>query len=153
MILDRLEYASAYRGLGRRVVAALEYLAATDFRQVPLGRHELDGTALVAIVQRYTTKPAAEARWEGHRRYLDVQYVVEGGERFGYAPLRPEWTVVEPYDADRDIAFVRAQGSFFELSEGSFAILAPHDLHAPGLHLVESTPGEVLKVVMKVAVG
>lgn len=149
MILDRLEHADLYRSLGPRVGAALDYLRTTDFSQVTEGRHELDGDRLVAILQRYRTRPPAKARWEAHQQYLDVQYLVEGVERIGWAALGL-WPVAEPHDAAKDVAFYEAQGDLFELRAGTFAIFGPQDIHAPGL--VGGEPPlarEVLKVVMK----
>ncbi len=150
MILDRLENAALYRPLGPRIAAALDWLRATDIAALAEGRYELEGDRLAAIVQRYRTKPLPKARWEAHHRYLDVQYVAEGTERIGYAPLTEQWKVVEPYDEAKDVAFYDARGDLFEVPAGSFAIFGPQDIHAPGL--VGGTPPvvrEVLKVVVK----
>lgn len=151
MILDRLENAVMFRPLGRQIAAALDYLTTTDFRALPAGRYELDGAKLYAMVQRYTAKPAAGARWEAHRRYLDVQYVAEGAERIGWAPLTQEVAVETPYDAEKDVAFYRAAGDLLTIAQGTFAIFAPHDIHSPGLYLPPGKAADVLKVVVKVA--
>jgi YhcH/YjgK/YiaL family protein len=92
----------------------------------------------------------AQARWEIHRRYLDVQYIVQGGERIGFAPYTEGLKVDEAYDPQRDIAFYFASGVLVPVPAGMFAILTPHELHSPGL-VVEDTaaPGDVLKVVVK----
>lgn len=153
MILDRLENAWMYQGLSKDIAAALDYLRRTDFRQVSLGRHELAGDRLFAIVQRYRTKPLVDAGWEAHRKYLDVQYVVEGVERIGYAPLRDDVSVKQEYDSQKDLVFFETWGDLLEVPAGSFAIFAPHDIHAPGLVVGPSAePTEVLKVVVKVRV-
>jgi biofilm protein TabA len=150
MILDRLENAAAYEGLAPRIAAALRYLQGTDFAALADGRYELDGDRLFAIVQRYQTKPSADAAWEAHRRYIDVQYVVEGAERIGYAALRDGLRAAKPYDAEKDVAFFDARGDLFELAVGSFAIFGPQDVHAPGLAAGRpEAPGGVLKVVVK----
>jgi YhcH/YjgK/YiaL family protein len=149
MILDRIENASMYRALGPAIAAALDYLRQTDFSQVPDGRHELDGDRLFSIVQHYRTKPLAEAIWEAHRQYIDVQYVVQGAERMGYASLRDDLPVRQPYDAQKDAVFYDAQGDFLEVRAGSFVIFTPHDIHAPGLAV---TPSEASAAVCKVVV-
>jgi biofilm protein TabA len=150
MILDRLENAMLYRAIGPRVLAALNYLRRTDFSAVPEGRHELDGDRLVAIIQRYRTKPPHEARWEAHRSYIDVQHVVTGAERMGYAPLADGLPVVEPYNPQKDVEFYDARGDLLTVAAGMFAVFTPRDVHAPGLAVGDPpSPGEVLKVVMK----
>jgi len=171
MILDRLECAPLYTAFGLRIAAALDYLARVDFARLPDGRHELDGDRLYAIVQRYRTKPAAEARWEAHRQYVDVQYVVAGAERMGWAALHDGLEVAVPYDPAKDVVFFDARGQFFDVPAGHFVIFAPSDVHAPGLASPGRQPGdasigpsrpradargsldEVLKVVVKCRVG
>jgi len=149
MILDLLENAGYYRGLDLRVGDALNYLANTDFSRVPEGRHSLDGDELFALVQRYRTKPIHEAKWEAHCRYIDVQYVVQGTERMGYAPLDPRLTIRQSYDAEKDLVFFDAQGDLFEVRAGMFVLFGPQDVHAPGLACSSGIPAEVLKVVVK----
>ncbi len=151
MILDRLENAAMYRPLSQQIEAALAYLAKTDFQSLSPGRYELDGDRLYAMVQRYATKPPAGGRWEAHRRYLDVQYVVEGTERIGWAPLEEKTAIETPYDAEKDVIFYRTAGDLLQLTAGTFAIFAPHDIHSPGLHASPTEPVDVLKVVVKVA--
>jgi YhcH/YjgK/YiaL family protein len=150
MILDCLENRGLYRNFGRRLFEALEYLAGTDLRALEPGKHEIEGDRLFAVVQRYRPKAPAEARWEVHRKYIDVQYVAGGAERIGYAPLRADTPVEEAYDAARDAAFYRPAGVLLPVPAGSFAVFTPHDIHAPGL-LPDpaSDGGEVLKVIMK----
>ena len=150
MILDRLENAAMYKSVSEEIALALDYLCRTDFSQVPVGRCDPDGDRIYALVQRYRTKPSAEAKWEAHRQYLDVQYIAEGSERMGHALLHNGLTIQQNYDAQRDFALYEADGDFFTLHAGSFAIFAPQDVHAPGLALdgAEST-AEVCKVVVK----
>lgn len=150
MILERLEHRGLYTGLGLGIPQALDYLARTDFSKLADGKQVLDGDRLFAMVQRYQARPVARARWEIHRRYLDVQYIVRGSERIGYAPYQEGLPVEEAYDAQRDIAFYRAAGVLLPVRAGMFAILTPHELHAPGLAPAEpEATGEVLKVVVK----
>lgn len=139
-----------YRPLGKLIGAALDYLRRADFSQIADGRHELDGERLYVMVQRYQTKPLAEATWEAHRQYFDVQYVIQGAERVGYAALRDTVPVRQPYDSQKDIIFYDAAGDFLSLRVGDFAIFSPHDIHAPGLALSPSGAlGTVRKAVVK----
>jgi len=154
VILDRLENASMYRPLGTVIAAALDYLGRADFSRVPDGRHELDGERLFVIVQQYRTKPLAEAMWEAHRQYLDVQFLVQGTERVGYANLGSDVPALRPYDHGKDIVFYDAEGDFLTLRAGGFAIFAPQDIHAPGLTAGRSeAPEMVRKAVVKCRVA
>jgi YhcH/YjgK/YiaL family protein len=150
MILDRLEHAKLYRPLAVDIARALDYLQATNLRELADGRHVIDGERLFAIVQRYQPKPAKEAKWESHRKYIDVQYVVEGCEWMGYAPLSDKWPVTQAYDAQKDVGFFDAQGVLMEVPAGSFAIFMPQDVHAPNLTTDSSgNVPPVCKVVVK----
>jgi biofilm protein TabA len=150
MIIDRIEHRAFYLQLGSRVGEALEYLATTDFSKIPDGKYELDGQRLFAHVQRYRPKAIGEIVWESHRNYIDVQYMAEGAERMGYAMLSDLPPVKEAYDPQRDVVFYDAQGELFTISQGSFVVFTPHDVHAPALAVeYPNAVGEVLKVVVK----
>ena len=154
MILDRVENADLYRSMGANIATALDYLRQTDFAQTPDGRYELDGGDVYAVVRRYRPGPIAEAVWEAHRQYIDVQYVAAGSERMGYAPLCNQLTIQKAYDPEGDYLTCNAKGDFFEIGAGGFAIFGPQDLHAPGVAIDgPEASGEVCKVVVKCRVA
>jgi len=148
MVCDLLANAHLYSGLGPRIAQGLQFLADTDLASLAQGRHELDGTRLYALVSDYTPKPPAEGRWEAHRRYLDLQYLVSGVERMGVAPAsRMRET---SYDAERDLAWLDGAGDFLTLGAGQFMLLWPGDAHMPGIDA--GVPGPVRKLVVKIAI-
>lgn len=148
MIIDTLDNASLYRCLSPRVAAALEYLASTDFSAMAVGKHPIDEDRLFAIVNDYQTIAGTDIELEGHRRYIDVQYLVSGSELIGYAPLGGQASLRE-YDNDEDYALYRGEATFVGISAGMFAILYPHDLHMP---CIGEPPVAVRKVVVKVLI-
>ncbi len=148
MVKDTLPRADRYHALGPRLATALTHAATTDFRHWAEGEYEVDGRAVRALVQRYTSKPLAEGRWEAHRTHIDLQMVVEGAERIGVAPL--ERLTAEPYDADKDLLWLTGAGDTVALLPGDFILLWPEDGHMPGLQFDGPVP--VLKVVYKIAV-
>jgi YhcH/YjgK/YiaL family protein len=149
MIIDRLSNPSPLFELPKRLARALEYLRTTDMRSVALGRHDLDGDLLFALVQEYTTRAADQCVWEAHRRYTDVQFVVTGAERMGVASLA-QMREREAYDAARDVTFFEPGAEFVTISAGMFAIFGPQDVHSP-CHAA-GEPILVRKVVVKAAV-
>lgn len=153
MILDRIENAAMYRGANARLAAALEYLARTDFSQVPNGKQELDGDRMYANVQRYQSRGMEEMVWEAHRKYFDVQYIVSGAEKMGHINLHDgltssSLTVKTPYDAADDAELYNAHGHFVIVRAGNFAVFFPQDVHAPCLTAGQK-PEDVFKVVVK----
>lgn len=149
MILDRLANRHAWSHLPSRLREGLEYLERTDLAALAEGRHEIDGDRLFALVHHYVTRPAPDCRWEAHRKYADIQYVIEGVERMGYVNIA-ETREREPYAPSRDIAFFDAGADYVTVRAGMFAVFGPEDVHSPSVAAGE--PAAVRKVVLKVAV-
>lgn len=150
MIVDKLDNAALYFGLGERIALALAYLQKTDCTQLALGKHPLQGEQVFALVQDNTTKLREQGVWEAHRKYIDVQFVAAGVEEMGYANI-DTLSVKKPYDEQTDFALFEGPGSFVTVPAGSFTIFFPQDGHIPGL-AVAGKPSAVRKVVVKVAV-
>lgn len=114
------------------------------------GRVELSGGAF-ALEQAYNSKVRADGFFESHRRYIDVQVVVEGEEVMELVDLARA-TVKQPYNPDRDlIVYADAAGSSLRLGAGEAAVFFPADVHMPGL-CVTCDPVLVRKTVVKVPV-
>ncbi len=150
MIVDRLQNAERYSGLGERIAAGLEYLAETDFADMPEGKVEIRGDEIFAMIQRYETKLREAAKWEAHRNYIDIQCVVEGCELIGTGNVAG-MQVTEEYSTESDVLFLEGLGEFVPMTKGEFTVLYPEDAHMPGI--ANGEPGPVTKVVVKVKVN
>jgi len=150
MIVDRLENAERYYPLGDRLAAGLRYLRETDFAAVEPGRCDLDGDNLFALVEDYQTKPIVRGAFEAHRRYVDIQYVVSGVERIGWADVN-DLAEAAPYDADKDFHKLAGEGGMLVVRAGTFVVLGPHDAHMPGIAL--DAPQPVRKIVVKAKIA
>jgi len=148
VIVDHISNAERYAALGPRFKQAFDFLRTTDLNALEKGRYPLAGDALFALVQAYHTKPQSEGFWEAHRRYIDLQFVLQGTERIGYAPLHR--MQLESYDEQRDLSVLLGEGDFLTLTDGCFMLLWPEDVHMPGLQADQSGP--VRKIVFKIAV-
>jgi YhcH/YjgK/YiaL family protein len=149
MVLDNLQNASLYTHLNPRISKALDYLKTTDFSKLELGRYDLEGDDLFAILMEYDTKPESECKLEAHRKYIDVQYVVSGEELVGFTLAGTE-KVTEPYNDTKDVVFFEAETATFLFKAGQFAVFYPQDLHKPGF--TTAAPSKLKKVVMKVKI-
>lgn len=150
MIIDSVSSLGQYAGLHPRFKQAIEYVNGRDLKRLEPGKHEIDGSRLFALVQHYDTKRREDCVWEAHRRFYDIQIIVEGVEAMGHAPigLAEETTA---YKEESDFALFAASGNFFDLSEGYFAFFAPQDVHMPCV-AADDTPAPVKKVVIKVEI-
>lgn len=150
MILDTLDHHDAYQSLGPRFGAGLAWLAKFS-PDTADGRYEIDGDHVFALVQSYNTAPAAEKKFEAHRIYADIQYIVAGTEIIQYAPV----SVLQPsmeYDGKKDYLLFHdlPVTTSLRLSPGSFAIFYPRDGHKPCCSAESSSA--IKKVVIKVRV-
>lgn len=153
MIVDKIENYAKYAHLPRGIVQAIEYIGSTDFTHVQSGQYELDGRKIVSIVQRYSTKLPEQAKWESHRKYIDVQFMAGGDERCGFIRLENAPPVKTPYSDEKDVIFYEPGTEYFEAPMGTMMIFYPEDIHAPSLVTGNPpVPREVVKVVVKVAV-
>ena len=148
MIFDTLKNVDNYKGLGR-VYDALKFLSETDFSKIELGRYELDGDNIFYMVQSYDTDPDKTIS-EAHKKYIDIQYMVEGEEIIGVADISEDKELTEAKE-ENDVWFYDCKTEPLVLSAGKYMVLYPNDLHCPGV----ATNGTALtcrKVVVKVKV-
>jgi YhcH/YjgK/YiaL family protein len=147
MIIDQLKNASLYRQMSPKLAVAFDFLQKTDFSRLAPGRYEIDGPSVYATVLQYETKPMDQCSWEAHRKYIDVQYIVEGTERMGHANVQ-DLTPSQPYDEAQDFLKLQGTGNFFVVGPGTFLVFTPQDAHMPGIAVTNPQP--VRKVVVKV---
>jgi YhcH/YjgK/YiaL family protein len=150
MVIDHIDNANKYYALGKGIEKALRYLQSTDFTVMPKDKYVLDGEQLFAIVNEYDTVDPLNEQMEAHKKYVDVQFIVQGEECIGHATLQNQ-TITKPYSDVDDYLLVLDPPKFFsKLTAGMFSIFYPTDLHAPNLHTDKMH--FVKKVVIKVAV-
>lgn len=148
MIIDQLKNASLYLGVNEKLAAAFHYLENIDPSSINPGKYEIDGSNIYALVQRYVTKPRENGLWEAHRKYIDVQYIVNGVELIGYANL--ESLKAGEYDEAKDFLPLQGDGDFLVVRAGTFVIFTPQDAHMPCLTV--TIPQTVEKIVLKLCV-
>ena len=131
---------------------AIDFLQRPDIHDLADGRVDIDGEHVFALVQRYETVITDTPKFECHRTYMDIQYIVSGEEIIGWAPA-VRMVVTEAYDPEKDICFgIVPKGEITPvyLKAGQLAVLYPEDGHAP--KLAAGSPSAVMKIVVKVAV-
>lgn len=148
MIFDRQDNYHLYSTISPLLAQAFSYILSTDLQTLAAGHYAIEGKNLYAIVSEYATKPPALGKWEAHRRYIDLQYMVRGTEHIGFAPIAR--MKHGAYDADKDCMFLEGSGDFLTLRKGDFMVLRPDDAHMPGIAV--DGPSPVKKAVFKILV-
>ena len=149
MIQDNIKNASSYYYLGERFEKGFEYLQRTDILELKNGRYEIDGTDVFVNIQDYQTKSLEDGRFEAHKKYADIQYIVKGSEKMGYG-LMKDFKPVTFYDETNDIMFLEGSGEFIHANSGDFIIFMPQEAHMPCISVQESS--YVKKAVVKVKI-
>jgi YhcH/YjgK/YiaL family protein len=148
MILSSIETSARYATLHPLFAQAFDYIRNTDLYALPPGRYHIAGDDLIAIVEHVQAKEKETARLESHRRYIDIQLVLEGDETMGWKPLADCLNPMSDHSPEKDIRFFHdAPASWVPVPPDHFCIFFPEDAHAP---LVGS--GQIRKVIFKVAV-
>lgn len=150
MIIDQLRNCGLYEDCHGALPEAFAFIR--EYLKHPLadGRYPLDGEAAYALVQSYETVPAEMKKWESHRKYIDVQFIAQGGEAMGYAPA-DALALAGDYLPEKDFqGYEDGPGTALRCAPGTFVIFWPGDAHRPGCVLDGASA--VKKVVVKLAI-
>lgn len=151
MIFDTLNQSSRYHSLSPYFEKAFAFLKNIP-ADVRIGRHEIDGDNVYALVQGYDTSAVETREYEVHRRYLDLQYIHRGRELIYWTPLASLTNETMPYSDEHDAALFAYdyQGVPIAIGPRQFCVLYPTDGHIPCCSV--EGPERVLKVVVKVRI-
>jgi YhcH/YjgK/YiaL family protein len=145
-----LEFSRQYHLNKTYWAEAFDFLKNTNLDTLSPGKYNIDGSNVYALVTDGPTKAFEDTKWENHRNFIDVQYVVRGREKMGMAPLSKA-TVTEPYNDEKDIAFSSVPDNecdYYVAVPGTFLIFFPQDAHRPAIRAEGSDT--VKKVVIKI---
>lgn len=135
-------YEAVIPGL-KEAMAEIEKLTDLTPRTIPLsGRNKI-------LVQASTTKAAEGQRLEAHREFLDIQYILKGGETVGWAPI-DKLTLDGEFNTAKDKGMYAGPCDFLYIREGYCYVVFPEDAHMPGSHLDQ--PCDYVKLVVKLEV-
>ena len=148
MIIDKIENYGLYTNLTERLARGFEFIKNTDLVSIEAGTYEIEDKVVFAIVQEYDTKEIKDCVLEGHTKYIDIQYVIEGSELIGVSTKNDQKVVTS--DLDKDYTFYEGETTYLKLEAGMFTVFFPDDLHRPSVKDGEST--RVKKVVVKVLI-
>ncbi len=150
MIIDRISRSAAYNSLVPEFEEGMRF--ALSLADRPVGRYEYEGLPegrVYVLVSEGETGAFEEGRIEAHRKYLDVQIILKGGETVYYADIEGLEEEI-PYSEEADVVFFRRCGQPARIEPGMFYVAFPHDGHLPTRYL--DGPGTYRKLVLKIRV-
>ena len=147
MIIDSLANGSRYENLHPLFAKAFTYLRSTDFSGMPDGKMSIE-VGLNVILSEGKGKTAEEShkKFECHDKYIDIQLCLSGKETMGWKDRIACSQPNGEYNLEKDVRYFHdAADTYFQLTDGQFAIFFPEDVHAPMIG-----EGVIRKSVVKV---
>jgi YhcH/YjgK/YiaL family protein len=130
---------------------AFIFLKDSNLPDLEIKRYDIDGDKVYAIVSEYVSKNEEDIRYEAHQEYIDIQYVIDGKELIGLAPLINKKDVLAPYDLSKDVEFMTVtRDTNLIATQANFFIFFPEDAHRPGMKDGENS--KVKKIVVKIKI-
>lgn len=132
--------------------AITAFVTQNNCLDLPNGQITIDHEDLFVRVMEYLPKEPRENRFETHRRYADVQYIVKGIELMQIIPS-DGLTAVSDHDNAGDYQFFKGDAFISDLvvREGEFTYFHPGEAHRPSCIYKECRQA-VKKLVFKVRI-
>jgi YhcH/YjgK/YiaL family protein len=132
MIFDTIANAERYAPLHPLFPQVFKYIRTKNLHALASGKHSIIANDLFAIVERVPGRTREEAQLECHRKYIDIQLVLDGIDEMGWKPLADCHQPVSDYDELADINFFYdSPSSWIVTPPNTFCIFFPEDTHAP----------------------
>lgn len=145
MIYSDLKSGGIYAATDDKIALCLTYAPKLN-ADTPCGRYDISDDVFVNVMT-YRPKPIEEAVAETHRRYADLQLILDGEEWMG-CPDPEKLTVVTPFEEEKDIALWKSSDiALLPMRKGNWALFMPGEPHAPSLRMQDCT---VKKAVFKI---
>lgn len=145
MIIDSYDRISFYAPVLKNLDKGLAAIKALPKMEV--GRYEFEGGFF--LVQEGSTKPLMEGTFEAHRKFVDVQIILEGSEEVAWDDIKNLKSEIA-YNPDKDAERFALNGTpehVMKITAGMFWVGFPADAHKPICHT--STPQTFKKIVLK----
>lgn len=136
MIVDTVQNSDKYYSIHPLFPKAFDYIRRNwaELPKIEDGKYDIDGDKLRAIISNKKGMTAAEsiAKFECHNNHVDIQLCIHGKEQMGWKPREKCKTEKGGYNEEKDVQlYADEPDTYFELTDGQFAIFFPEDVHAP----------------------
>ena len=128
--------------------AAFAFLKNMNLDTLSAGKYPIIGDQVFASVTEAPSRNKEDVKWESHKHYVDLQYIIKGKEMIGVADTSTA-TIIKPYSPD--VINYSAEGKYYIAEPGTFFLFFPNNAHRPTIKV--DGYDLVKKIVIKIATG
>lgn len=128
--------------------AAFSFLKNRNLDTLSPGKYPIMGDQVFATATEAPSHNKEDVKWESHKHYVDLQYIIRGKEMIGVADTS-EATIIKPYSPD--VINYTAEGKYYITEPATFFLFFPNDAHRPTIKV--DGYDVVKKIVIKIATG
>ncbi len=147
MIYDALSHLPDYLSCHSLFPKVSDFINSHNLSDIEAGK-VIIGEGVYAVISEYRTDGIENKFIECHKKYIDIQIIIDGVEQIGVCG-KNECKVIGEYDKDKDLEKLEGKVDLITLKKGYFVIFFPQDGHAPGLKIGNSA-NMVKKAVFKI---
>jgi len=134
MIKDNIKNYKTYVSVHKDFEKVFEFLNKLDSNTKP-GKYVIEEDRVWVNVSESEHDENAERQYEAHRDFIDVHYIISGGEKFGCSEIDKLKETV-PYDKENDLIFLDGELNSLFLKKGDFIVTFPQDAHIPAMNKI-----------------
>jgi len=125
--------------------AAFAFLKNENLEEIKPGKYPIVGEQVFASVTEAPSHNKEDVKWESHKNYIDLQYIIKGKELIGVADTSTA-TIIKPYTVD--VINYTAEGKYYTGERGKFFLFFPNNAHRPTIKI--DGYDTVKKIVIKI---
>ena len=152
MIITNVNNEIQNKRLAKDIRFCIEFAKENENKILSLvnGSYDVGYNNIKMNLGKYFTKSENEKFWESHKKYLDVQIMINGTEKVAINDIRD--MEVKSFDEERDLTILEGDKAFdIIMKTGDVLVFFPNDVHKPELNISENdNSGNIRKIVTKV---
>ena len=152
MIITNVNNEIQNKSLAKDIRFCIEFAKKNENKILSLvnGSYDVGYNNIKMNLGKYFTKSENEKFWESHKKYLDVQIMINGTEKVAINDIRD--MEVKSFDEEKDLTILEGDKAFdIIMKTGDVLVFFPNDVHKPELNVSENDDsGNIRKIVTKV---
>ena len=152
MIITNVNDEIQNKSLAKDIRFCIEFAKKNENKILSLvnGSYDVGYNNIKMNLGKYFTKSENEKFWESHKKYLDVQIMINGTEKVAINDIRD--MKVKSFDEEKDLTILEGNKAFdIVMKTGDVLVFFPNDVHKPELNVSENdNSGNIRKIVTKV---